>query len=119
MIHARDLEIPEVVTERNRARLMQYFINGEKQYPGCKHIIKKSDGGNYRIDILGKDYQLQVGDIIMRDMITGDYLCFNRQPSLLFSSIAGMRVVVMESGDTLRINPASCRLFNADFDGDC
>ncbi len=118
MIHARNLEVPEVVTESNRARLMQYFINGDQHYPGCKHIIKAANGGTYRIDIIGKDYQLALGDTVMRDMITGDYLCFNRQPSLLFSNIAGMRVVVMEVGETLRINPAVCNFFNADFDGD-
>ena len=117
-MHARNLEVPEVVTEANRSRLTQYFINGDQHYPGCKHIIKASNGGTYRIDIIGKDYQLAVGDIVMRDMITGDYLCFNRQPSLLFSNIAGMRVVVMEVGETLRINPAVCVFFNADFDGD-
>jgi len=118
MMHARNLEVPEVVTEANRSRLTQYFINGDQHYPGCKHIIKASNGGTYRIGIIGKDYQLAVGDIVMRDMITGDYLCFNRQPSLLFSNIAGMRVVVMEVGETLRINPAVCVFFNADFDGD-
>lgn len=118
MIHARDLEVPEVVTEANRARLTQYYLNGEDRYPGCKHIVKAADNGVYRIDILGKDYQLQVGDVVMRDMMTGDYLCFNRQPSLLPSNISGMQVVVMEVGETLRINPAICNFFNADFDGD-
>ena len=118
LIHAMDLEVPEVVTNANKTRLTQYFINASNRYPGCKHIIKKSDGGTYRIDIVGKDYNLQIGDIVMRDMITGDFICFNRQPSLLFSNIAGMRVVVMEVGDTLRINPAVCNFYNADFDGD-
>ena len=118
MIHAQDLEVPEVVTDRNRDRLMMYFLNKTDHYPGCKHIIKKSDNNTYRIDLIDPNYILQEGDIIMRDMITGDCLCFNRQPSLLFSNIAGMRVVVMETGDTLRINPAVCNYFNADFDGD-
>ncbi len=108
MIHAQDLEVPEVVTSRNRNRLMTYFLNKTNHYPGCKHIIKKSDGNTYRIDLIDPNYVLQDGDIIMRDMITGDYLCFNRQPSLLFSNIAGMRVVVMETGETLRINPSVC-----------
>jgi DNA-directed RNA polymerase beta' subunit len=118
MIHARDLEIPEVVTARNKNRLMTYFLNKTNHYPGCKHIIKKSDGNTYRIDLIDQNYVLQEGDIIMRDMITGDHLCFNRQPSLLFSNIAGMRVIVMETGETLRINPSVCSYFNADFDGD-
>lgn len=118
MIHARDLEIPEKVTERNRERLTSYYNNGTKQYPGCKHIIKAADSNVYRRDLIDTSYKLQLGDTVMRDMITGDYLCFNRQPSLLFSNIAGMSVVVMEVGDTLRINPSVCKYFSADFDGD-
>lgn len=118
MIHARDLEIPEKVTERNRERLTSYYNNGAKQYPGCKHIIKAADGNIYRRDLIDASYKLQLGDTVMRDMITGDYLCFNRQPSLLFSNIAGMSVVVMEVGNTLRINPSVCSYFSADFDGD-
>lgn len=116
--HARNLEIPETVTKKNRDRLTAYFMNKTNQYPGCKRIIKKSDGHVYRIELLNANYTLQEGDIVLRDMITGDYVCFNRQPSLLFSNIAGMRVVVMETGETLRINPAVCNYFNADFDGD-
>jgi len=117
MIHARDLEIPEKVTGRNIERLKSYFNNGTEIYPGCKHIIKGTDNQKYKRKYLD-NYQLQIGDTVMRDMITGDYLCFNRQPSLLFSNIAGMRVIVMETGDTLRINPSVCNYFNADFDGD-
>jgi DNA-directed RNA polymerase beta' subunit len=116
--HARDLEIPETVTKKNRDRLTAYFMNKTDRYPGCKRIIKKADGHPYRVELINANYQLQEGDIVLRDMITGDYVCFNRQPSLLFSNIAGMRVVVMEIGDTLRINPSICAMFNADFDGD-
>lgn len=115
LAHARNLEIPETVTKRNRDRLTTYFMNKTERYPGCKRIVKKSDGHLYRIELLNQNYQLQEGDIVHRDMINGDYICFNRQPSLLFSNIAGMRVVVMDVGDTLRINPAVCNYFNADF----
>ncbi len=119
LIHAKNLEIPETVTEKNRDRLMIYFTNKTNRYPGCKHIVKKSNPDSiFRTDRLPADYELQVGDIIYRDMITGDYIAFNRQPTLLFSNISGMRVVVMETGDTLRINPSICLYFNADFDGD-
>lgn len=118
MIHARNIEIPEVVTEKNKERLTTYFMNKADHYPGCKRLVKKADGNTYRIELLNPNYQLQLGDIIMRDMITGDYVAFNRQPSLLFSNISGMRVVVMETGDTLRINPSICSYYNADFDGD-
>jgi DNA-directed RNA polymerase subunit A' len=118
MIHARDLEIPEKVTVQNRERLTRYFNNGTKQYPGCKHIVKATDGNIYRRDLLDVNYKLNLGDTVMRDMITGDYVAFNRQPSIIFTSIAGMRAIVMEVSDTLRLNPSCCSLFNADFDGD-
>lgn len=118
LMHARNIEIPETVTKKNRDRLMVYFMNKDIKYPGCKRIIKKATGKSYRIHLLDPNYQLQEGDVILRDMIDGDYICFNRQPSLLFSNIAGMRVVVMHVGETLRINPSVCNLFNADFDGD-
>jgi DNA-directed RNA polymerase subunit A' len=108
LAHAKNLEIPEIVTKRNRDRLTTYFMNKTERYPGCKRIIKKAEGRAYRIELLNPNYQLQEGDVVLRDMITGDYVCFNRQPSLLFSNIAGMRVVVMETGETLRINPSIC-----------
>jgi len=118
LMHARNLEIPETVSEKNIIRLTTYYMNKRNKYPGCKRVIKKSDGHAYRIEHMDPSYQLQIGDIVMRDMITGDYVIMNRQPSLLFVSMQGMRVVVMETGDTLRINPSICKGFNADFDGD-
>lgn len=108
IMHAKKLEIPEVVSERNMDRMTTYFMNKDVRYPGCKRIIKKSDGRVYRLALLDPHYQLQVGDTVLRDMISGDWICFNRQPSLLFSNIAGMRVVIMEQGETLRINPSVC-----------
>jgi len=116
--HAIDIEIPETVTEKNKDKMMIYFLNKTNKYPGCKRIVKKSDNHTYKVELLDPNYQLQVGDIVMRNMITGDYVCMNRQPSLWFGSIIGMRVVVMEQGKTIRINPSICRPFNADFDGD-
>ena len=118
VFHAQNLEIPETVTEKNKDRLMIYFNNKLDRYPGCHRIIKKSNGHPYKIDRIPANYELQIGDIVLRSMIDGDYVSFNRQPSLIFTSIAGMKVVIMQTGETLRINPSVCHLFNADFDGD-
>lgn len=118
LMHAQSLEIPETVTKKNKDRLNTYFMNRTNRYPGCKIITKKSDGREYQIDILTKDYQLQEGDIVHRDMINGDILAFNRQPSLLFSNIVGLKAVIIYDALTLRFNPAICNYFNADFDGD-
>ncbi len=118
LFHAQNLEIPETVSEKNIDRLSIYFNNKTDRYPGCRRIIFKSDGKTYRIEKIPASYKLQVGDILLRSMIDGDYVSFNRQPSLIFTSIAGMKVVIMKTGETLRINPSVCHLFNADFDGD-
>ncbi len=114
---AKSLQVPETVRPYNRDRLMTYFMNKDKTYPGCSGIRV---GGRdlYRIDYFDEDYQLQDGDVIMRDMITGDVIGFNRQPSLLFSSMSCLKVIVLHTGDALRMNVSACNFFNADFDGD-
>ena len=116
--HAMSIEIPETVSQKNIKRLSTYFYNGANRYPGCKRIIKKSDGYTYRIEHMDEKYILQEGDIIMRDMIDGDPVLLNRQPSLFFASIQGLKAVIMDSSDNIRLNPAVCNGFNADFDGD-
>lgn len=114
MACAKNLEIPETITKKNRDRLSVYFMNKTHRYPGCKRITKKINGLSFKIELLDPNYILQEGDVVWRDMISGDIVAFNRQPSLLFSNIAGMKVVVMETGDTLRINPSICNFYNAD-----
>ena len=115
---ARSIQIPETVRPYNRDRLNTYYMNKNKSYPGCSGIIKVGTNKTHRIDYLDETYQLQEGDIIMRDMITGDVIGFNRQPSLLFSSLSAVKVVVLPKGETLRMNVSSCCLYHADFDGD-
>lgn len=111
---ARNIQFPEVVQEYNYNKMLIYFMNGTKRYPGCTKI-KKSNGGTYSIDKVEK---LEVGDIIYRDIVEGDIVGFGRQPSLEPSSISSMKVVIMTKGDTIRMNVLSCPFFNADFDGD-
>lgn len=115
---AKSIQIPETMRPYNRDRLNTYYMNRNKVYPGCSGIIKKGSKRLYKIDYLDEKYQLQDGDIIMRDMITGDVLGFNRQPSLSFSSMSSHSVVVLKEGETLRMNVSACNLYNADFDGD-
>lgn len=116
--HARNMQIPVTLSAANREEVMGYYLNGLAAYPGCSQIVMKSDGSTYRVEHISADYVPKIGDIIYRDMIDGDIVNLNRQPSLTFSSVAAMSVVVMKLGDTLRINPSVCNYFNADFDGD-
>ncbi|MBI2660617.1 DNA-directed RNA polymerase subunit A', partial [Candidatus Woesearchaeota archaeon] len=61
--------------------------------------------------------ELQPGYIIERHLMDGDVAIFNRQPSLHRMSMMCHRVRVLP-GKTLRLNPAVCTPYNADFDGD-
>lgn len=117
---ARTLQVEEKVQEFNRARLNVYFLNGERKYPGCTRVVKASTGAVHRVGGLSRDFQLEVGDTILRDVVTGDAAFFNRAPSLERSSIGVHRVVVFEdpSIHTFQMNVAACDWYNADFDGD-
>jgi DNA-directed RNA polymerase beta' subunit len=115
---ARDIQKPEIVREYNYKEMMTYFMNGNKRYPGCSKVKRAATGATHWVERIKGDFRLEIGDTIYRDIITGDRVNFNRQPSLEPSSISSMRVVVMEKGDTIRMNVLSCPLFNADFDGD-
>lgn len=111
---AKSIQIPETVRPYNRDRLNTYYMNKNKTYPGCSGVIKIGTKKMHKIDYLDDDYQLHDGDIIMRDMITGDVMGFNRQPSLLFSAMSAVKVIVLQHGETLRMNVSSCNLYNAD-----
>ena len=61
--------------------------------------------------------RLENGDTVLRDMIDGDPVNFNRQPSLMVSNISTHRAVVTLDPNikTLLMNVTSCALYNADF----
>ena len=108
------MSIPEVVRPYNRSRLMTYYMNRNKTYPGCKGIIKASNGINYNIKYLDEDYELQDGDTVLRHLIDGDFVGFNRQPSLLYRNISCHKVRILENTSTFRLNVSACVLYNAD-----
>ncbi len=116
---AKKIQFKEIVQEYNKRDLMVYVNNGRDKYPGCSEIIKKATGIRRPIENM-LDIELEPGDVLFRDIITGDYVNFNRQPSLKPSNISTMRAVVCEDPKvlTLRMNVISCPLFDADFDGD-
>lgn len=116
---AKNIQIPETVQYYNKERLMIYFLNKDKIYPGCSKIIKKSNNKEYYIGAINDNFILEEGDIIFRDIIDGDIVAMNRAPSLLYSSISGHIVKIMEHGDTLRLSVnVADTLYGGDFDGD-
>ncbi|PWN50403.1 putative RPO21-DNA-directed RNA polymerase II, 215 kd subunit [Violaceomyces palustris] len=114
---ARNLTYPERVTPFNRAWLSELVRNGPNEYPGAKYVIR--DTGE-RIDLKynrRSDMALQPGWIVERHLKDGDYVLFNRQPSLHKMSMMSHRIKLMDFS-TFRLNLSVTPPYNADFDGD-
>ncbi|KAK7750093.1 DNA-directed RNA polymerase II core subunit rpo21 [Diatrype stigma] len=115
---ARTLTYPETVTPYNISRLHKLVQNGPNEHPGAKYVIR-SDGT--RIDLRHHKragaISLEYGWKVERHLQDGDYIIFNRQPSLHKESMMGHRVKVMPYS-TFRLNLSVTSPYNADFDGD-
>ncbi len=118
-IIATKLTVPERANEWNMQYLKQFVEKGPDKYPGANYIIRP-DGKKKKITEETKEAsleELQPGYIVERHLMDGDIAIFNRQPSLHRMSMMCHRVRVLP-GKTLRLNPAVCTPYNADFDGD-
>tara|TARA_Y100000310_G_scaffold345672_1_gene468094 strand:- start:5121 stop:7790 length:2670 start_codon:yes stop_codon:yes gene_type:complete len=118
-IIAMKLSVPEAVTPWNLKYLKAFLEKGPGKYPGCNYVVRP-DGKKKKITDETKEAaleELQPGYIIERHLMDGDIAIFNRQPSLHRMSMMCHRIKVLP-GRTLRLNPAVCHPYNADFDGD-
>lgn len=123
---AVNLTFPEVVNQHNFAEMRELVERGADGYPGAKHV-RKADGvgGSGGRTIRLRDNPslrevaatLSIGDVVERHLRNGDYVLFNRQPSLHKMSMMAHRVRVMPH-NTFRLNVCVCACYNADFDGD-
>lgn len=114
---AMNLTFPEIVNDFNRDKLMKLIINGPDMYPGAK-FIRKGKWTKSLKNMPNRDkIILETGDIIDRYLMDGDYVLFNRQPSLHKYSMLCHRVKVIEH-NTFRMNVLVTPCFNSDFDGD-
>lgn len=112
---------PEIVSKINIDRLQQMVYNGMSKYPGAKYIITFKSKYKKILKLMSdndrKNIKLSYGDIVCRNIIDGDWVFVNRQPSLHRMSMMGHRVVILP-GETFRLNVQSVTPYNADFDGD-
>ncbi len=116
-IVAEELTVPFHVTEKNIEEARELVLRTE--HPKANYIIRQ-DGR--RIKVLDTNREelaekLEPGMIIERQLMDGDIVLFNRQPSLHRMSIMAHYVRVLPY-KTFRLNPAVCPPYNADFDGD-
>jgi DNA-directed RNA polymerase beta' subunit len=64
-----------------------------------------------------KKFSLSIGDIVERHLRDGDIVLLNRQPTLHKGSMLA-KTIKIRDGKTIRMNLATTKTFNADFDGD-
>ncbi len=111
---AKELTIPEYVTEMNRKYIKSLFDNDLVNYvvrPDGRRIKVTPDNKKDIVANIGPGWQVE------RQLRDGDVTIFNRQPSLHRISIMGHYAKVMPH-KTFRLNPSVCPPYNADFDGD-
>jgi DNA-directed RNA polymerase II subunit RPB1 len=115
---AKILTFPEMTTAFN-IEILQDYVNNGNDPPigkiGANCIITKS--GSKKDLRFKRDAVIEIGDIVERHMKDGDYVVFNRQPTLHKMSMMGHKVRILK-GKTFRLNLSATTPYNADFDGD-
>lgn len=116
---AMTLDYKEIVTEQNMTVLHNLVQNGPEKYPGANAIRRKTAGGKRwsRINLTYADrslIKLRPGDVVYRHLMDGDWVFFNRQPSLHKMSMMGHRAKVLKEGNTFRLNVSVTTPYNAD-----
>lgn len=112
---ATNQSYPVLVTKKNYEHVAT--LNRE----GKINMIKRA--GDDKIFIhefiksSGIEYIPKLGDIVYRQLQDGDYVVFNRQPTLHRGGMMAHRVKILP-GKTFRLNLAVTSSYNADFDGD-
>lgn len=114
---AEEVTVPLFVTPHNIEIAREFVLRSEM--PKANYIVRP-DGKRIRVIESNKEElaeKLEPGWIVERQLMDGDIVLFNRQPSLHRMSIMAHYVRVLPY-KTFRLNPAVCPPYNADFDGD-
>jgi DNA-directed RNA polymerase beta' subunit len=117
---ALNITFQETVNEYNIEEMRKLIMNGSNKWPGAKYVKKTNELGpiNLKYADLGKiAAELHYGDVVHRHLNDGDYVLFNRQPSLHKMSMMCHKVIIMPY-QTFRLNVLDTPPYNADFDGD-
>lgn len=94
-----------------RRKEVTYYIEGSGAYQGRRREVNNLN----RDQILRN---LKIGDKVERMLANGDYIIFNRQPTIHKASMMGHQVVIRKNQLTIGVFPSAAKPYNADFDGD-
>ena len=115
---ALNLTISETVTHFNKQRLQQLVERGPMVHPGAKYIIRHDDSLiDLRFVRKKTDTHLEFGYRVERHIDNGDFVIFNRQPSLHKMSMMAHQIKILPYS-SFRLNLSVTTPYNADFDGD-
>ena len=119
-IGMREVGVPRSIANNVTKRVIVNHINHTKMTELLKEgKIKTVYRGDKMFDLVHKrgHTALQIGDHVDRALQDGDYVLFNRQPSLHRPSIMAHRVKILP-WSSFRLNLSCTTPYNADFDGD-
>lgn len=104
---------PEKVKDWNIAHL-QELVDTEKVNRVIRNgeVIRLKDHNKYRL------LELQIDDIVERQLRDGDRVGFNRQPTLRLESFISFKAKIIPDIYAFRLDLSRTTGFNADFDGD-
>ncbi|OIO24379.1 hypothetical protein AUJ14_06315 [Candidatus Micrarchaeota archaeon CG1_02_55_22] len=113
---ARELTVPVSVTPWNIENIKALIRD---RMDKVNYIIRPDGKRKKLVDVNLEEVLAEIvaGYTVERQLMDGDIVVFNRQPSLHKVSMMAHRVRVLD-GKTFRFNVADCAPYNADFDGD-
>ncbi|MBS3057341.1 MAG: DNA-directed RNA polymerase subunit A' [Candidatus Diapherotrites archaeon] len=112
---AQELTVPEFVTKWNIEEIKKLVKETDKAaYLVRPNESRKRITPENRAEVVK---EIEQGFRIERQVMDGDIVLFNRQPSLHRLSMLAHKAKIVPYR-TFRINPIVCKPYNADFDGD-
>jgi DNA-directed RNA polymerase II subunit RPB1 len=119
---AMELTIPEEVTPFNIKKLSELVKNGRDVYPGANFVFRtiykdgKPEIQKKDLKYMKKSIKLNIGDVVERHAVNGDFVLFNRQPTLHKPSMMGHMIQVLDRDDThtFRMSVSVTKPYNAD-----
>lgn len=101
------------VNDINYSEIMKFYKDKK-----IKSVIKtKGKQKDMRFLIDNKNQNFEKGDIIERELIDGDYVLANRNPTIHKQGMMGLKTRIVNE-NIFRLNLALTTPLNADFDGD-